>query len=788
LSSGVTKARCMWLAAPLVAGCHLLAGFDDVVFVDGSAAGSGGGGPTTFRVSLDVSGLAGGGLVVTLNGGESLTVDESGVHTFTTELADGDAFAVTLAQPSLEQCSAEGAEGTVAGGDVVVTIRCLPLVMPLYPSLAPLWNQYANADGSDVCVPAAVGRRRDCVHGGEQRFMLVAGIDSCAGISASDSENAFVWQCDDSTLPLRFRTKELSPGSGLTSLVSFEDGAFKTMTVTVRDGAGPLVTSVPTVWWANPVEPVAAALTLDSPDTVYLVTEDPGAPVVLGSDVSLAVMPGVTLTAAGTPAAVVAAQDAKFVWFEGAVAGGTATDAIAIDNVPFTVLRNVTVDGAAENTVALLGTRCSALIDVEAHDAGYSGIILQEGAGSELRRVRTWNNGLVGIGVLSGRHVVLDEVVVTSSTAGLAIADSEAGVASHLVIANNLNGVVASLDSPNWVFGDVTTMSNDATGFSLEGESAVVMNVTAAQNRGAFRFEALADPPLMHLFASNLIAVNNGGGSDGSGDSGLRFYGVQSSTVRNVAATNNADYAFELGVDGDQFLPTDLHVTGMVKIDATATCQPLSGSLGVAADCGITGTSDHTLVDDTYLGDSFVGKVVSDSVNTSHSGGLADHARIRDWVHFERWHRGWGLEGGLFPDPNSQRNCFDVTCRIWDWALASTQDELRGLNEIPDGDATFEQTWMVTATSQADCDAAIPGSLFEGPDDCRTTFLLDALEVMFDGAGNDNLLCESNETCIVVPNFGAYQGHGALTNAGNFTSGTIVGVTLMRYTTNGYFP
>jgi len=38
------------------------------------------------------------------------------------------------------------------------------------------------------------------------------------------------------------------------------------------------------------------------------------------------------------------------------------------------------------------------------------------------------------------------------------------------------------------------------------------------------------------------------------------------------------------------------------------------------------------------------------------------------------------------------------------------------------------------------------------------TFLVNATERLFDERGNDNGLCESDESCVYSPNIGAYQG------------------------------
>jgi hypothetical protein len=67
---------------------------------------------------------------------------------------------------------------------------------------------------------------------------------------------------------------------------------------------------------------------------------------------------------------------------------------------------------------------------------------------------------------------------------------------------------------------------------------------------------------------------------------------------------------------------------------------------------------------------------------------------------------------------------------------------------------------------------------------CDVTHLRAAVEIVDDGIGNDNLLCESGETCLFSPNIGGYQGHGALVPV-PFTGGTLTGISLVRYPTNG---
>src|SRR4051794_22882588 len=96
---------CVFLAA-----CH------------GGGGGDGGGGggappPVTYTVGGTVSGLSGSGLVLRNNTGNDLSVPAaSGTFTFSTALASGAAYGVTVAtQPTnpSQTCAVTGGSGTV---------------------------------------------------------------------------------------------------------------------------------------------------------------------------------------------------------------------------------------------------------------------------------------------------------------------------------------------------------------------------------------------------------------------------------------------------------------------------------------------------------------------------------------------------------------------------------------------------------------------------------------------------------------------------------------------------
>jgi 6-phosphogluconolactonase (cycloisomerase 2 family) len=84
---------------------------------------------TTFTISATVSGLTGTGLVLQDNGAANLAVSANGTATFTTGLATGATYAVTvLTQPTAQACLVANGSGTVATANVTgITVTCSSL-------------------------------------------------------------------------------------------------------------------------------------------------------------------------------------------------------------------------------------------------------------------------------------------------------------------------------------------------------------------------------------------------------------------------------------------------------------------------------------------------------------------------------------------------------------------------------------------------------------------------------------------------------------------------------------
>ncbi|MES1206136.1 MAG: hypothetical protein ABUS79_09390, partial [Pseudomonadota bacterium] len=84
--------------------------------------------PNPYSVSVNVTNLAGTGLILQDNAGDDLAITANGVSTFATPVASGLTYAVTvLSQPTgpWQTCTVTGPSGQVAGGGVTLAVNCV---------------------------------------------------------------------------------------------------------------------------------------------------------------------------------------------------------------------------------------------------------------------------------------------------------------------------------------------------------------------------------------------------------------------------------------------------------------------------------------------------------------------------------------------------------------------------------------------------------------------------------------------------------------------------------------
>ena len=716
-----------------------------------------------YTVGGSVSGLTGSGLVLQNNGRDDLSV--TGNFTFARRLADGDSYAVTVkTQPTGQVCTVSNGSGTIQGANVTnVAVQCgisSGSVSPLYPTNGADWNDYVKNNGGTIysaddtaCAGTETGGYSACLHGGEMRVAAVTGKSSCTALTASDALGAFDWTCDASTGTARFISTGLKNGKNLSDLIDFTTPGWRMNSVIVYDGGTVYGVTTSSVWWQNPVAVDNDGGSLAAAGTIYIVTNDALAEdyTINASSVGLVARPGVIIngTGAGAYSNVIKADGSTggakdFLWIEGSV-DATGENGIYLNTVRFSVLRNVKADNAS---------------------AGYyylpSGVYLLSSDNNKLSRIAASNNGYSGVWLDGSRGNSLSNITAAKNYTGIMLRGT-----SGRTYDNRLSGI--------------TAIGNYIVGIWLAGDNNVLTNVTAANNWTGLSLESSASRnSLIGITASNsmnyaitlyyasynflsLIATSNTG--TGAFGTGVSVEYSWNNTFSDVAASNNQIYGVYLkSSDNNTF-------TGLLKVgnNGTADCSVTGGTGAglVNSTCANNGSSNAILSTGVTLASSFSGKVTSDdTVNASDTNGTASYSSITDWTGFENAFRGWGNDGSAYPNADNRGECATGTCRIWDWSLLSTASVLRGvLTPLPTGDDTFTHTLYSGAT---------------------TTFLRHAVEIEGDGIGNDNTLCESNETCLYTPNIGAYQGHGNLVDAGAFIDGAVTGVTLKRYETNGY--
>jgi hypothetical protein len=185
----------------------------------------------------------------------------------------------------------------------------------------------------------------------------------------------------------------------------------------------------------------------------------------------------------------------------------------------------------------------------------------------------------------------------------------------------------------------------------------------------------------------------------------------------------------------------------------------------------ITSTSGHTLENIVTADNTNYGIVISNTANNYFTGLL----KVGSNTTLDCFLTGTNTNPGINSDCSPQ-NISDHTLTTGvttttsfvggsDYSLLGTDSVLREVLSLPAGDDIVTHTWSDMST---------------------TNMLRNAVELLNDGSGNDNLLCESGETCLFTPNIAAYQGHGNLISAGTFTDGMLTNITLLRYENNGY--
>ncbi len=465
-------------------------------------------------------------------------------------------------------------------------------------------------------------------------------------------------------------------------------------------------------------------------------------------------------------------------------ASDNGSHGIVLDNASNNTLSGLIASGNTGDGIRLDNASFNLLFDLSANDNAAGVSIFNASSGNTLQAVKVGNNSQDGVGLNNATLNTLTEVTASNNTfSGIRLSGGSSNNRLLVAVASNNNIGVELFAAVNNTFAGLTVNSN-STGVLVRGvsDSNTVTGVTAGNNGNqGVELEQSSNSTLLGVAASN-----NG--------FGIILDTASNSTLADLAASNNDTGVFSSGASNNTF-------TGLLEVgsNSSSDCLVSGGVLpGLSNNCDPNGTSDHTLVTGIDLTSAFAGKVLIDDVqNADDTDGAelsfpADPAAF-DWTNFDNGFRGWGVDGSDFPAANHRGRWTIGGGRIWDWSVSLGDNGNAGaaalLNvlALPAGNDTLTHTWSGTPATNDDpgCNALVPGSVWNAAGSvCETTYLRSAVELP-DGIGNDNLLCESSETCVYLPNIGAYQGHGDFVSAGAFTDGTLTGITLLKFETNG---
>ncbi len=652
----------------------------------------------------------------------------------------------------------------------IYTLPTSSVVEPLYGN-APDWNDYVRNDGGDwlsasntACDGNETGDYRVCLHGGELRVVNVTGRGSCAGLTANDALDAFDWTCDDSTLPVRMVTRGLNDNKNLSDLLDFAAAAWRLNSVIVTDGGATVLDTSKAVWWHNPVLVDNDGGVLTAAGTIYIVTSNPDTEYEIAAHhAGFVVKPGMELSAPAAADDVVhSTAGIAFLWYEGAVHIQGTNNGVWLPGIKFSRIRNASVTGvggSGANAFEATPT-ASVLSRLSVVFGANDGVHIGTAHGNLFSDITVASNNHYGFTVNGGHNVLQRISAHNNGYAGVVFQGSQ--TIQSVYAAGNVYFGVISYAANNSYITNVSAANNGTNGLLVSDKSAnnILVNILSVNHENialGFTISSTAPGPVANLIEN--VAVSH----------------ARLAIILNESSNNR--------------------FTGLTKVGNSVTndCYVTGGTNPGLVDttCANEGASDATLVADISLAASVFGKVTSDdALNNDDVAGLAEFSSITDWINFVNEARVWGRDGSLFPNADHRGPCaIGENCRIWDWSLTAGDDIARGvLAKHLAGNAadTLTHTWAVAAPNgQADCSAAVPGSIYNAGQ-CRSTFLRNAVELLADAIGNEDGLCNSQETCLYTPNIGAYQGHGALVSAGDFSNGdTLSNIKLLQYTYNG---
>jgi len=595
----------------------------------------------------------------------------------------------------------------------------------------PLWLQ---ASPGTPCSHELVAAGA-CYHAGEVLRADVPGFTDCTSLTARDAIGAFQWHCHDFGPTVAMFATGLRTGKGLRDLLNAT--SWKQNILTVSSSGTPVLRSAPVAWHANNV--AEATLNVNDGDGL----------------VSLA-SPGTIWTVAASRAS------------EGYLLAGDSQALVTLGDAvlsPTTDYHKVSYDATAgADLCALIAASGRKALWIEATLDGRGlcdrAVFLKASNRATIRGSRIVNFTHSGISIGDSYGPRLFDVRVANSSTGVRYDEVEGGLFHHINVSNNplyglalLGGGEHTITSA-WLAGNgegIKIASSDGP-----AEHVTLNRVTFAnnQNKGLYIGPKTAGVEAVGLLATNALV-------------GISAVGVPTEEVTAVRVTDYFSFGntqdFNIGhatvAMKGQLLHNSNCATGTDGVlNLNTNCTPTGGDVDSAARSG-TG--------------SFRGNAPFDDKNQSDADGVAPYdAATFDWLNYDSFWRVWMRADG------ARGPCSSDSCKIVDLSLAA------GASPARNRSADYVGGHAPLVPGAACPAAAAPTRWALDGQATPNKFLINALEQMGDGVGDDDGLCEASERCIYAPAFGAYQGSGGLTTActtGIGTVGDVTNVTLQAF-------
>jgi len=677
------------------------------------------------------------------------------------------------------------------------------------------WTDYVQA-ASTYAAPTNCGGMAEsgatsCIHAGEfRRVDFALGLGSCAGVTATDTLNAFTWVCDDTSMAptVILRTSKMNVTSPLRQLIDFSGSPqWKTNSITVVKSGVTVAQSSPAVWWSNVVMALpTTGATLNSTTAIYAtatninlsgtnqgyniaahnvsVVTAAGASINLAAGASANCNPSTGSTTSPTVISVFCMGSRNYTWIEADVNVASVTSGTLINAVSSSFLRvmlsKFLVDVASNTWMAsdwrgvrnsilagttFIGTREGSYLK----DSTFN--VLYKSNWDGIRGTASIGLSLEGTGGPTSYNRV-SEVRISRFDSGIELIGTNP-VTGNAITNFNINNVTNGIwqdqnASSNLVYRGVISGAGDG---STDGNGIYVTDGTG-------------------LKVSHVTVI-------GAYFSGASILNPSSGTQLHQFLVANAEWGIDVGIND---VATDLRLSQFAGV--ATNINPIWGGTSVSLTsqgthlvkntnaCDWNGATNCNAQGGNFaaymaIESDFVGNT-NDSLNTTTNAatngatGLSYYASM-DFINFENFARVLTTFATNFTANASLTNAFNSgSGGIYDWSLKSTAGKVRNHS----GDATNPNG---TFTVGAACPAAVSGTL-SGMDNSSQLYLFNAAEILDDGIGNDDGLCHANEHCLYSPNFGYYQGHG------DYSGRTCVysagagpaGITIYGYPNNGY--